>query len=136
MALRKKGRYYYGDNQDDLADELKRYAKLNEYPVNEVEHIKCAKCEQQLFKLISDYDEGGAVCQCINCSEERDIKDSKQYMQQENMNNNECVCGNATFNIAVALSFYSDTNDVRWVYVGGLCSSCGVLGTYVDWNER
>ena len=31
MALRKRGKYWYGDSQADIRDELTRVGKLNEY---------------------------------------------------------------------------------------------------------
>jgi len=136
MALRKKGKYYYGDNQADLALELKRYSELNKYPIDEVENITCEKCGQKSFKLFSDNDESGALCQCINCAEKQFIRDTLNFINQDEIDNHECMCGNDNFEITVGLSFYQGTKDVRWVYVGGYCQKCGLVGNYIDWNER
>ena len=136
MALRKKGKYYYGDSQDDLILEIKRYAENNKYPADETEIIKCDKCGQQSFNLFSDDDESGALCKCVNCDEMKFIRDSQEFINHENIDNHECMCGNPDFTVIVALSFYQDAKNVRWVYVGGYCSKCGMVGTYIDWNER
>ena len=136
MALRKKGKYYYGDNQADLALELERYSKLNKYPVDEIENIICEKCGQQSFKLFSDDEGSAALCQCINCGEKKFIRDSLNFINQDELDNHECMCENENFEITVGLSFYQGTKDVRWVYVGGYCSKCGMVGNYIDWNER
>ena len=136
MALRKKGRYYYGDNQEDLALELKRYSELNKYPIDEVKNIICEKCGQQSFKLFSDDDESAALCQCINCAEKIYIRDSLNFINQDEIDKHECVCENDSFEITVGLSFYKETKDARWIYVGGYCKKCGLVGNYIDWNER
>ena len=136
MALRKKGKYYYGDNKDDLNLELKRYAELNKYPIDENLEIKCVNCGQHSFKLFSDNDENGALCQCVNCSEDNFIKDSQEYINLNELENYECLCGNSHFYISGGLSFYQETEEARWVYVGGYCSKCGLVGNYIDWNEK
>ena len=136
MALRKKGKYYYGDNQADLALELKRYSELSKYPVEEIENITCEKCGQKSFKLFSDDDGSAALCQCINCAEKKFIRDSLNFINQDELDNHECMCENENFEITVGLSFYQGAKDVRWVYVGGYCSKCGMVGNYIDWNER
>ena len=136
MALIKKGNYYYGDNQDDLALELKRYAERNKYPADEITEIKCKNCGYQYFNIFSDNDESGALCKCVNCSENNFIRDSQEFMNLEELDNHECMCGNADFAISVVTSFYQATNDVRWVYIGGYCAKCGMVGNYIDWNDR
>ena len=136
MALRTKGKYHYGDDQEDLSLELKRYAESNQYPVDEVAIIKCDMCGQTTFELFSDDDESAAMLRCASCAEKKFIGDSKTYINQDEVDNHECICGNENLAISVGLSFYKGTKDARWVYVGGYCSSCGMLGNYIDWNER
>jgi len=136
MALRKKGKYHYGDSQEDLALALKKYAESNQYSINEVRDIKCDKCGWDTFKLFSDDDESGAMCRCVHCSEKKFIRDSEEYMNQDETDYHECMCGNANLSISVGLSFYEGTKDARWIYVGGYCATCGVVGNYIDWNER
>jgi hypothetical protein len=136
MALRKKGDYYYGDSQDDLSLGLKRYAKNNKYPIDDLEVLVCRKCGGNVFVLFQDDEESGALCQCVNCAENHFIRDSQEYIDQDEMYILECLCGNKDLQITTGVSFYKGTKDARWVYVGGYCSKCGVLGSYIDWNER
>jgi len=136
MALRKKGEHYYGDSQHDLTLEIKRFAECNNYPADEISEVKCANCKQQLFMLFSDTDESGALCKCKNCSEKIFIRDSQDFINLEELDNHECVCGNTDFTVNVGLSFYQGVKDVRWVYTGGYCAKCGMVGIYIDWNER
>ena len=135
MALEKKGKYYYGGEANDLIAELYRYSKLNKYHIDSTEKIVCQVCGNDLFKLFTDNDETAAVVQCTNCSGRRFIRDSQKYLG-ENTENFECLCGNEDFQIITGISFYKGTADVRWVYVGGYCPKCGLVGIYVDWNER
>lgn len=136
MAVRKKGKYYYGDTIDDLKTELERYSKTNGYPIAETTVLICSKCGSKKFVLYSDDEESSALCQCSNCSEEVFIRDSKEYFDATQKDDFLCLCDNGAFEIIIGLSFYTNTKDVRWVYVGGFCSKCGLLGNYIDWNER
>jgi len=97
MALRKEGKYYYGDNQDDLAFVLREYAKSNKYPIDEITEVKCVNCGHQIFKLLSDDDGSGAICQCVNCSEKKVIEDSQRFINLEEIDNCECMCDNTDF---------------------------------------
>lgn len=135
MALRKKGKYYYGDNIKDLIIELERYADLNKYPIDETEATTCSCCDGNIFMLFSDDEESAAMVQCIKCENKQYIRDSQRYLNNK-LDNYTCICGAEQFEIAIGVSFYTDTKDVRWVYVGGYCSKCGLVGNYVDWNER
>lgn len=135
MSLRKKGKYYYGDGINDLISELERYAYLNKYPVDLTESIICSSCGNKTFMLFSDDEENAAVVQCTKCKAKQYIHDSKCYLGDKT-DNYECICGADQFLIATGVSFYNGTSDVRWVYVGGYCPKCGLVGNYVDWNER
>jgi len=135
MALVKKGKYYYGDGVDDLISELESYSESNKYPIGKTEKVMCKSCGNSLFRLFSDDDETAAVVQCLHCDERQFVRDSEEFLNK-NLDNFECICGNDEFQIAIGLSLYVDTNDVRWVYVGGYCLKCGLVGNYIDWNER
>ncbi|GHT22384.1 hypothetical protein FACS189430_04080 [Bacteroidia bacterium] len=136
MAIRKKGKYYYGDTIEDLKIELERYSKTNAYPIDETTILVCPKCGNAKFLIFSDDEESSALCQCSNCAEEVFIRDSKKYFNETTKDDYLCLCDNADFEIMIGTSFYKGTNDVRWVYTGGFCSKCGLLGNYIDWNER
>ena len=40
------------------------------------------------------------------------------------------------FEITVGVSLYHASQDVRWLYVGCRCPSCGVTGVYGDWKNE
>ena len=134
MALTKKEGYYYGDGVEDLVEELERYAKLNKYPIDKTEQFVC-ECGGDLFEIFSDEDEAAAMVQCEKCSADHYIMGSESYLG-ESLENYECLCGSGQFKLVCGLSFYSGTEAARWVYLGGYCPACGLVGNYVDWNER
>ena len=76
MALRKRGKYLYGDSQADIRDELVRVGKLNEYVPTRFADARCV-CGGQTFRL--RLDEGTAavrVCPKPNCAQSHPIGDS------------------------------------------------------------
>ena len=136
MAMRKKGKNFYGDNTDDLIAELRRYAKLNGYPIDAAEEQSCACCGEQVFTMFSDGEDGGALLRCTKCAERRFVTDSEEHLDENQLEQHACLCGNEALQVAVGLALYEGTQDVRWVYVGAYCPQCGLVGTYIDWNER
>jgi hypothetical protein len=63
MTLRKRGKYWYGDSQADIRDELTRIGKLNEYVPTHFVDARC-RCGGVTFQLRMDEDEGAAVRIC------------------------------------------------------------------------
>ena len=45
-----------------------------------------------------------------------------------------CPCGGETFELTLGAALHADSADVRWLYVGARCPSCGLTATYGDWK--
>lgn len=119
-----------------MADILK---PLNDYATRNGEVVDCweqliCPCGDSLFQLYSDDNEGGAYCVCPRCRTEHDIENSRNYVVS--LVRNVCSCNSELLEIYVGKSVYPDTTEPKWVYVGGACPRCGVIGVYVDWHER
>ena len=84
--------------------------------------------------MYSDDKEGGCGISCSECDEGISVEGSADYMKD--IGQNTCTCGSEDLYVMVAKSYYQDSYDVRWVYVGGMCPKCNLAGVYVDWNER
>ena len=115
----------------DLEKEVKRYSEVNGYSISAYESVKC-KCGNHQFHLYSDDTEGGAYIICSACNSEKDIENSKKYIEEHT--NNICNCNNSNLVIGVGKAFYEDSEDPRWVYVGAKCNKCSLVGVYVDWK--
>ena len=135
MALHKKGKYYYGDSQPDIRDELLRYSKLNEYQTVHYADAKCV-CGNNRFSLSLDEDEGAAIRQCVSCKTEHPIADSIDFLQDAKLETCECICGSKIFEITVGVSLYENSEDVKWLYVGCRCVNCELTGCYGDWKNE
>ena len=135
MALRKKGKYYYGDSQLDIQDELLRYSKLNEYPTVHYADAVCV-CGNNRFNLSLDDEEGAAVRKCIVCKTEHPIGDSNDFLEDAELETRECICRSNVFEITVGVSLYENSKDVKWLYVGCRCVNCELTGCYGDWKNE
>jgi hypothetical protein len=135
MALKKRGKHRYGDGQADIRDEIKRYSKGNEYLAEHFADARC-KCGGTLFQLALDDDEGAAVRKCTACAAEHPIGDSDEYLDEAELGECACPCGGEQFEITVGVSLYENSEDVRWLYVGCRCPSCGLTAVYGDWKNE
>jgi hypothetical protein len=116
-----------------LESQVTDYSKSNGSIITSFELLACdCGCEQ--FLLFSDDNEGGAYVVCTSCKNEHDIQNSKSYIESED--HNICNCENEILNIGIGKSFYPDSTDIKWLYVGASCNECGLAGVYVDWHER
>ena len=135
MALRKRVKYYFGENQADIRDELARYSKLNSYDAQHFADAIC-KCSGRVFGLSIDEAEGVAVRTCTACKTEHPIGDSLEYLDEASLETCACACGHEEFEISVGVALYEDSEDVKWLYLGCRCPKCGLTATYGDWKNE
>jgi hypothetical protein len=135
MALRKKGKYYFGESAADIRPEILRYSKLNGYPATHFADAVCT-CGGQLFQLQTDGDAGVAIRICAACQNVHLMGDSAEYLEDAKLDSHECNCLKEVFEITVGVSLYDDSNDLRWLYLGCRCPSCGLTGVYGDWKNE
>ena len=133
MALEKRGRYYCGDTSEDLQQEMTRFSRLNEYVCDHFVNVVCT-CGSSLFRLYIDEDAGAAVRVCSNCKLERSIGDSDDYLDEAELKKCICLCDHEYFEISVGVSLYSNSDDVKWIYIGCRCPKCRILGVYGNWK--
>lgn len=135
MALRKRGKWWYGDSHADIRDELIRQGELNEYVPTQFVDPKC-KCGSTLFQLLVDNEQGAAVRVCAKCETKHAMGDSDEYLKDATLEQATCVCGKTEFELTVGVSLYDDSNDVRWLYIGCRCPACSLTGCYGDWKNE
>ena len=135
MALRKRGKYWYGDSHADIRGELIRYGKLDDEVPTQFKDVHC-KCGSTTFRLQMDEEQGAAIRACTSCGTAHAIGDSDEYLGEANLEPRECICGGDVFEITIGISLYEGSNDARWLYVGCRCPACGALGNYGDWTSE
>jgi hypothetical protein len=133
MALKKRGKYRYGDNHADIRAEILRYSK-NEYLAEHFADATCA-CGAKVFRLLLD-DGTAAVRKCSACQLEHPIGDSDEYLEEAELSECACPCGGEEFEISIGISLYRDSEDVRWLYIGCRCPTCGLTAVYGDWKNE
>jgi hypothetical protein len=135
MALKKRGKYRYGDSQTDIRAEVRRYSKTNAYLAHHFADAIC-QCGGRLFRLALDENEGAAVRTCVGCKTEHPIGDSDNFLKDAELEECACPCGGHEFEVTVGVSLYGDSEDVRWLYVGCRCPKCGLAAVYGDWKNE
>lgn len=135
MALRKRGKYRYGDTQADIREELLRYSEGVTYLAHHFSDAVC-QCGAKVFRLSLDDTAGVAVRGCSACGVGHPIGDSEDYIGQAELEECACPCGGESFEITAGVSLYDDSEDVRWFYLGCRCPSCGLTACYGDWKNE
>ena len=136
MALRKRGKYRYGDGQADIRAEIVRYSKEVGYRAEHFADAVCP-CGGKAFGLYLDDDAGVASRVCPACDADAHyIGDSEQYADDADEEECACPCGGEQFEITVGVSLYPKSEDVRWLYVGCRCPKCGLTAVYGDWKNE
>jgi hypothetical protein len=119
----------------DLHKEIARYAKKNGYPAAHFADAKC-KCGGRTFTLALDDTEGAAVRRCTKCKKKHAMGDSAEFLADATLEDCECPCGKDIFEITAGVALYEDSEDVRWLYIGCRCPSCGLAAIYGDWKNE
>jgi hypothetical protein len=135
MALKKRGKWRYGENHADIRAEVLRYSKVNEY---EAQHFADAVCEcgGKVFGVALDGAAGVAIRICTACKCEHPIGDSADFMDGADPGMCACLCGKEEFEVTVGVSLYDDSEDVKWLYLGCRCPKCSLTAVYGDWKNE
>ena len=134
MALKHRNGNYFSDSQSEISEVLIKYSQDGYL----TEHFKDAVCScgHNEFRLLVDDNEGAAVRICTSCENEHPIGDSAEYLEDAELEECECPCGNGYFEITAGVALYSGTEDVKWLYLGCRCPKCGLTACYADWKNE
>jgi hypothetical protein len=141
MALHKKGEFLYGDSAADIRELLSKHYS-EEYPASRFADAVCV-CGGRVFCLQTDEEYHIAAWFCKECDAQYVFHDRNidGYYEGDPEADTECCgcpCtprGNSYFEITVGACLYEGSDDVRRVYIGCRCVSCGLTGSYSDWNR-
>lgn len=133
MGLKKRGSHWYGESQADIRTELARYAALAGHPAERFADARCL-CDGGLFALELDEEAGVAVRSCGSCGVRHPMADGAEFLADANLEGCACPCGAEAFELTLGAALYADSADVRWLYVGARCPSCGLTACYGDWK--
>lgn len=134
MALRKTGKYHYGDDCPDIQDELRDYSDYR-YPATHFANVSCS-CGATIFHVQLDDEVGAAIRICQTCGREHAIADSAEYLAEATLEECECPCDGVLFEMSVGVALYVKSADVRWLYLGLRCVRCGLVACYGDWKNE
>ena len=135
MALTQKGIYSYGDSRLDIQDVLREYIRGNQYPATQFADAFCSCAGNSIFVQLDD-EVGAAVRTCLTCQAKHPIADSAEYLAEADLEECQCPCGSASFEMSVGVALYADSTDVKWLCLGLRCILCGLVACYGDWKSE
>lgn len=121
--------------QTDVLAALADYSKANAYAAHHFAEAECA-CGGHSFLLQVDDNQGAAIRTCVACKASHPIGDSDEFLEGADLEECACPCGGDAFAITVGVSLYDGSDDVRWLYLGCKCSTCGLAAVYADWKNE
>ena len=134
MSLVKRKGNFFGDSQSDIPELLKMYSNAGD-PTEHYQDAICT-CGHNLFRLAVDDNEGAAIRLCVSCGNQHPIGDSLEFLEDAELEECECPCGQSSFEITVGVALYFGSNDVKWLYLGCRCPHCGLTACYADWANE
>jgi nitrite reductase/ring-hydroxylating ferredoxin subunit len=135
MTITKRGEYHYGEGHEDLHDLIELYAKAAGFSAEVFADAYCA-CEAKVFELYVDDEEGVAVRVCTACGADHPIGDSAQFLDEAELQQCECPCGAASFEVSSGACLHEDSDAVKWFYLAGRCTSCNFVAVFGDWKNE
>ena len=124
-------KYWTGDSPADIDEWLVEYT---ENPDLKVRPVICRLCGSDVFRIRCDQDEGAMQVICGSCGAKKILLDGEEIWEDCSPRARRCrVCKENLNNVRVGFD-YRENGDVKWVYIGNRCTSCGTLGSYVDWS--
>ena len=111
---------------------MEDYARES-YPIVELRFPRCA-CGSDRFQVQGDDTDGVACRRCIACKAEHLICDSAEFWDDAEPEQCFCTCESGVFQVGVGFARTTDGEDLRWIYVGMRCVTCGLAGVYLDWK--
>jgi ribosomal protein S27AE len=158
MALRRSKIVWEGEtwSKGDTLDDLDAYLRSRMFspePDDRFVHPVCKQCGGDVFSLEGDGHGMRRWCgECVFAEDEDDdaaghfICESGEFWDEAEADDYHCPCRQSSlFRVSVAFNHVSvqrrDANGslvrmVKWIYVGGMCVRCGVVGLYADWIVR
>ena len=135
MAIDTSGRWWVGSDPRDLEQYLVALTKGDKQaPIHQFRLARC-QCGAATFRIQADPNEGVAERTCSQCGHTSFVCDSGELASDADLESWHCIeCGSLVANVGVGFSLRDSQKDVRWLYLGVRCSSCGVLGCLADWK--
>ncbi len=132
MTIDDRGKWWIGSEPQDLEAYLKVLTE-DGYGVQAFRLARCA-CGSERFELEADGNEGTARRTCAACGAQQFMCDSAEYWDEAEPEAWSCVeCKSKHANVGVGFALL-ESGEVRWIYLGARCASCGILGCYADWK--
>jgi len=136
VTIDRSGTWWVGSEAQDLESYLRALVDAEDgYPVEAFRLARC-KCGSELFELKLDRDQTAAQRTCLACGSQHFVCDSEEVWEGDLVETCTCIeCRSTQANLGCGFALRED-GEVRWIYLGVRCATCGILGCYADWQIR
>lgn len=133
LPIDTSGKWWKGTTPEDIGEYLQALS-ASSYATSGFRLAHCP-CGGNSFKLEVERDEGVAKRTCVACGTEHFVCDgAENFGPGMKLKRFKCVCKATEANVGVGFALYEGSAELRWLWVGHRCVSCGVLGSMVDWK--
>jgi len=123
--------FWTSDTANDIDEYLREYTEVADI---DVKPIVCRICNNDVFELKGDQDEGAVQVKCAACAHKKIILDCAEIWKEVSHRTIKCpICKNKMFNTRVGF-IRRENGDAKWVYTGERCVSCETLMSSFDWK--
>ncbi len=125
-------KYWTGDSAEDISEWLRLYTEEDSL---DVKPVICRTCGGDSFALRVDQNEGAVQVECPVCGTKKILLDCEEFWADARPKLRKCsVCKTGQrFNVRVGF-VRRENKSVKWIYIGNRCTTCGTLGSFVDWK--
>lgn len=133
MAIEDVDDWWYADGPEDLDEYLNVFG--SRFPLNEIRHGVCVGCGGNVFGMHGDVDARNVEWTCRGCGQAELLPGCDRSWLPGEPTLCRCDCMGLDFNVAVGYAL-RPSGEVYYFCVAERCTSCGLLGTFVDRRYR
>lgn len=127
MTLTRKGKHWYGSEDDDICAVIQSFSDRNGYLATDYRASVCV-CGSTLFRLFDDEEAGVARRDCVSCGKSHLMGDSAEYVDEAELEAHWCLCGMSLWQSILV----SRCTPTRAMCAG--CTSAAVARTACWWG--
>lgn len=128
----KSGKWWVGETADDIDEYLIAYT---EDDCIDIKSIRCNNCCCDRLYVRLDRNENVIQVVCPECKHKKTLLDCEEILKDTKPKAYHCpICKKRTTYYLKVGFMRRKNGNVKWVYIGEMCTECNTLGSFIDWR--